>query len=49
MNIMDLVAKNYHGTNIQCDEIMGMGNNIQFDLDCNNGGDDCSIEDYCEG
>ena len=48
MNIMELVEKNYKGTTIPATELAGMGTNIQFDLDCNNGGDDCSIGDYCE-
>ena len=46
MNVMKRVAERYHGTTIQAVEQSGLGMNNNYDLDCNNGGDDCSIGDY---
>lgn len=48
MNIMKLVAEQYRGTNIKAIKQSGLGRNNNYDLDCNNGGDDCATEDYCE-
>ena len=48
MNIMKIVTEQYRGTNIKAIKQSGLEKNNNYDLDCNNGGDDCSTEDYCE-
>lgn len=46
MNIIEIVAERYRGTDIKAIKQSGLGMNNDDDLDCNNGGDDCSTNDY---